>query len=196
MMQYNFINLEGVLSTNIRYSHVFNNTRYYGAVLKVPRSVDRSDYINLFIPESTFSDLDLSKGDKIAVKGNLVQTFVSKVKNVSVLVKNITMDSEGSSYSNSGELKGEVLRSYDLIELSRIDKQVKPLLIKCYPDNSERSVILKCSAWNKLAEFIDSEYKQGDTIHVKYKLESKKHITGDDKSVDRVEGVILSVYHD
>lgn len=172
----------GKISSNLMYTHDYNDSSYYAFTMDVPRKSGYVDNIHIFVSSKDLKQLPnsvLPVGSYCKVEGKLVNSKLKSHKDVSVLsTKFEILSEEPVEYINEVQLTGELIQSYVTKILDRIGKKVKTIIVKL-PGEVDR-VTLKISAWNKYADYLDSKFEVGDTVSVICRLEGKSRSSNPD----------------
>lgn len=183
----------GIVSSNLVYTHDYNNTSYYAFTLDVPRKSGYVDSIHIFISNDdihSLDDTDIKIGSYYEIDGKLVNSNLKDNKDVSVLCTAINpLPSKPTAFVNEVSLSGVLLEMYPTKELTKIGKSVKTLIVKL-PGDDEK-VTFKVSAWNKYARYLESKFNPGDLVKVLCRLESKSRSTQPDVLLH--EGSLITI---
>lgn len=180
----NYAHVVGEVVKEVTPSHLFSDKMYYFLKVEVRNNSKKTDIIQAFVSEDMIINNDhiIDIGDTVDFSGYLVYTKIEGRSDTAILVTTINIVDSTCNHCNSVYLEGEILKSYELKSLKN-GKYLKNMIIRHESLIHEGMYFnIKVIARNSLAQKIDNDYNEGDSIILKGKFRSKK-VTSDRNKV-------------
>lgn len=172
---HNTLNLSGIVSGDIEFSHESHGVSFYSFQIETRRLSGTCDVINALISEKLLSECKFKKGDYITTKSEL-RSFNKKSDAgnkliISAFVKEVTL-SDVEFFENELVLTGTICKKpiYRKTPLGREICDIMLAINRRY----RRSDYIPLITWGRNARIAD-EYKTGDVITVTGRVQSREY---------------------
>ncbi|SHE82452.1 single-stranded DNA-binding protein [Clostridium fallax] len=176
LMLNNKIYLEGVVASDLEFSHEMYGEGFYTFGLEVVRLSDSKDILNVTVSERLITNMNLKIGDEIIVDGQLrsYNKFIDGANKLilTVFARNIEFCTERSKNPNEIFLDGYICKSpvYRTTPFGREIADVLLAVNRAY----NKSDYIPTIAWGRNSRFCQS-LKVGDNIRIWGRLQSREY---------------------
>jgi len=189
LLDTNIINLEGVVSSGLEFSHNLLGEVFYTFNLEVGRLSAIKDILPVTVSERLLIDIDINVGTQLAVSGQLrsYNKFleVSNKLILTVFARDISYCDRNDSLINEVELHGFVCKQ-PIYRTTPFGREIADVLI-AVNRSYNKSDYIPLVAWGKNARYAQL-VEVGDEIKITGRLQSREYSKklSDSESVTRI----------
>ena len=191
LMLNNKIYLEGMVSSNLEFSHEMYGEGFYTFEIEVIRLSDSKDTLNITVSERLITNMNLKIGDEITVDGQLrsYNKFIDGANKLilTVFARNIAYCVERSKNPNEIFLDGYICKEpvYRTTPFGREIADVLLAVNRAY----NKSDYIPTIAWGRNSRFCQA-LEVGDNIRIWGRLQSREY----QKKVSETESIKKIAY--
>lgn len=172
----NKIYLEGIMATELEFSHEMYGEGFYTFGLEVPRLSDNKDLLNITVSERLISDMSIKVGNDLIVEGQLrsYNKFVEGANRLilTVFARNIEYCIERSKNPNQILLDGYICKQ-PVYRTTPFGREIADMLI-AVNRSYNKSDYIPTIAWGRNSRFCE-KLNVGDNIRVWGRLQSREY---------------------
>lgn len=173
----NKVELEGVICSEIEFSHSTHNEAIYKFLIEVPRlNRDVKDTLQVELPEMVFDPKELHNGDRVSITGQF-RSFNKKDEGsehikllLSVFVDNIYIVTSQDDI-NTIRLRGKICKEPRL-RVTPSGREICDILLAVSRNSNSKSDYLPCICWGRTAKFV-SRLEVGTDIYIVGRVQSR-----------------------
>lgn len=172
----NKIYLEGVMASELEFSHEMYGEGFYTFGLEVPRLSDNKDFLNITISERLISGMNIKVGNELIIEGQLrsYNKFVEGANRLilTVFARNIEYCIEKSKNPNQIFLDGYICKQ-PVYRTTPFGREIADMLI-AVNRSYNKSDYIPTIAWGRNSRFCE-KLVVGDNIRVWGRLQSREY---------------------
>lgn len=173
----NRVELEGLICSDIEYSHTSHNEKIYQFYIEILRmNGETKDTLKVELPEMVYDVKSLHKGDRVSISGQF-RSFNKKVEGsdhvkllLSVFVDNIYPVSSKDDI-NIIRLRGKICKVPNL-RVTPSGRDICDVLIAVSRNSNSKSDYLPCICWGRAAKYA-SRLEVGTDIYIVGRVQSR-----------------------
>lgn len=172
----NILQLEGIVSEELTYSHEIYDEKFYTFVMNVCRLSEKCDEIKITISEKLLFDVKVRKGERVRITGQIRSyNKFDGGKNRLILTafaRDITTDFENSADPNSIVVEGYICKK-PVFRVTPLGREISDILLavnRAYNKSDYIPVI----SWGRNARF-SKVFEVGDKIRVHGRFQSRNY---------------------
>lgn len=173
----NKVELEGVICSEVEYSHSTHNEAIYKFLIEVPRlNRNVKDTLQVELPEMVYDPKELHNGDRVSITGQF-RSFNKKDEDsehvkllLSVFVDNIYIVTSQDDI-NTIRLRGKICKEPRL-RVTPSGREICDLLVAVSRNSNSKSDYLPCICWGRAAKYV-SRFEVGTDIYLVGRVQSR-----------------------